>query len=79
WENSSLMDSFYFIPAPPPPSVESMQQVSVPEGAATTKLSIAPPHDETGSALLVTRNRCRHDRQTGFNRAEADRRAHVTR
>ncbi|MGO7861047.1 caspase family protein [Rhizobium ruizarguesonis] len=56
WENSSLMDSFYFIPAPPPPSVESMQQVSVPEGAATTKLSIAPPHDETGSALLVTLN-----------------------
>lgn len=56
WENSSLMDSFYFIPAPPPPSVESMQQVSVPEGAATTKLPIAPPHDETGSALLVTLN-----------------------
>ncbi|MGO8557558.1 hypothetical protein ACC724_37870, partial [Rhizobium ruizarguesonis] len=25
WENSSLMDSFYFITAPPPPSVESMQ------------------------------------------------------
>ncbi|MBY3182770.1 caspase family protein [Rhizobium sp. 25PS6] len=56
WENSSLMDSFYFIPAPPPPSVEPMQQVSVPEGAATTKLPIAPPHDETGSALLVTLN-----------------------
>ncbi|TBD11922.1 caspase family protein [Rhizobium ruizarguesonis] len=56
WENSSLMDSFYFIPAPPPPSVESMQQVSVPEGAATTKLPISPPHDETGSALLVTLN-----------------------
>ncbi|WP_017968518.1 caspase family protein [Rhizobium leguminosarum] len=56
WENSSLMDSFYFIPAPPPPSVESMQQVSVPEGAATTVLPIAPPHDETGSALLVTLN-----------------------
>ncbi|MBY5759849.1 peptidase [Rhizobium leguminosarum] len=56
WENSSLMDSFYFIPAPPPPSVESMQQVSVPEGAATTRLPIAPPHDETGSALLVTLN-----------------------
>ncbi|MGZ2434412.1 caspase family protein [Rhizobium redzepovicii] len=56
WENSSLMDSFYFIPAPPPPSVEPMQQVSVPEGAAATKLPIAPPHDETGSALLVTLN-----------------------
>ncbi|MEI1248078.1 caspase family protein [Rhizobium aouanii] len=56
WENSSLMDSFYFIPAPPPPSVEPMQQVSVPEGAATTKLPIAPPHDETGSALVVTLN-----------------------
>ncbi|MBY3238217.1 peptidase [Rhizobium laguerreae] len=56
WENSSLMDSFYFIPAPPPPSVEPMQQVSVPEGAATTRLPIAPPHDETGSALLVTLN-----------------------
>ncbi|RFB82305.1 peptidase [Rhizobium leguminosarum bv. trifolii] len=56
WENSSLMDSFYFIPAPPPPSVEAMQQVSVPEGAAATKLTIAPPHDETGSALLVTLN-----------------------
>jgi len=56
WENSSLTDSFYFIPAPPPPSVEPMQQVSVPEGAAATKLPIAPPHDETGSALLVTLN-----------------------
>ncbi|MBB4192150.1 TPR repeat protein [Rhizobium aethiopicum] len=56
WENSSLMDSFYFIPAPPPPSVEPMQQVSVPEGAAATQLPIAPPHDETGSALLVTLN-----------------------
>ncbi|ARQ12766.1 peptidase C14 caspase family protein (plasmid) [Rhizobium etli] len=56
WENSSLMDSFYFIPAPPPPSVEPMQQVSVPEGAAATRLPIAPPHDETGSALLVTLN-----------------------
>ncbi|MBX4940699.1 caspase family protein [Rhizobium binae] len=56
WENSSLMDSFYFIPAPPPPSVEPMQQVSVPEGAAATKLPIAPPHDETGAALLVTLN-----------------------
>lgn len=56
WENSSLMDSFYFIPAPPPPSVEPMQQASVPEGAAGTKLTIAPPHDETGSALLVTIN-----------------------
>ncbi|MBB4238967.1 caspase family protein [Rhizobium esperanzae] len=56
WENSSLMDSFYFIPAPPPPSVEAMQQVSVPEGATATKLPIAPPHDETGSALLVTLN-----------------------
>ncbi|WP_049736301.1 caspase family protein [Rhizobium ecuadorense] len=56
WENSSLMDSFYFIPAPPPPSVEAMQQVSVPEGAAATKLPIAPPHDETGSTLLVTLN-----------------------
>lgn len=55
-ENSSLMDSFYFIPAPPPPSVEAMQQVSVPEGAAATKLPIAPPHDETGSTLLVTLN-----------------------
>ena len=56
WENSSLMDSFYFIPAPPPPSVEPMQQASVPEGAAATQLMIAPPHDETGSALLVTIN-----------------------
>ncbi|OWV73966.1 peptidase [Rhizobium sp. R339] len=56
WENSSLMDSFYFIPAPPPPSVEPMQQASVPEGAAATPLMIAPPHDETGSALLVTIN-----------------------
>ncbi|UTS87806.1 caspase family protein [Rhizobium anhuiense] len=56
WENSSLTDSFYFIPAPPPPSVEPMQQVSVPEGAAATKLPIAPPHDETGAALLVTLN-----------------------
>ncbi|EJC78110.1 hypothetical protein Rleg10DRAFT_6841 [Rhizobium leguminosarum bv. trifolii WSM2012] len=56
WENSSLMDSFYFIPAPPPPSVEPMQQVSVPEDAASTKLPIAPPHDETGSTLLVTLN-----------------------
>ncbi|MBB3914794.1 caspase family protein [Rhizobium fabae] len=56
WENSSLTDSFYFIPAPPPPSVEPMQQASVPEGAAATKLTIAPPHDETGSALLVTIN-----------------------
>ncbi|OWV70537.1 peptidase [Rhizobium sp. R634] len=56
WENSSLMDSFYFIPAPPPPSVETMQQASVPEGAAATQLMIAPPHDETGSALLVTIN-----------------------
>ncbi|PDS45863.1 peptidase [Rhizobium anhuiense] len=56
WENSSLTDSFYFIPAPPPPRVEPMQQVSVPEGAAATKLPIAPPHDETGSALLVTLN-----------------------
>ncbi|MGO6993982.1 caspase family protein, partial [Rhizobium johnstonii] len=36
WENSSLMDSFYFIPAPTAPNVEPMQQVSVPEGAATT-------------------------------------------
>lgn len=56
WENSSLTDSFYFIPAPPPPSVEPMQQASVPEGAAATKLSIAPPHDKTGSALIVTLN-----------------------
>ena len=56
WENSSLTDSFFFIPAPPPPSVEPMQQVNVPEGVAATKLTIAPPHDETGSALLVTLN-----------------------
>ena len=56
WENSSLTDSFFFVPAPPPPSVEPMQQVNVPEGAAATKLTIAPPHDETGSALLVTLN-----------------------
>ena len=56
WENSSLTDSFYFRPAPPPPSVEPMQQVDVQAGTAIAALPIRPPHDETGAKLTVTLN-----------------------
>lgn len=56
WENSSLIDSFYFRPAPPAPSVLAMQQVSVQAGADAAALPISPPHSETGSSLLVTLN-----------------------
>jgi TPR repeat protein len=54
WENSSLVDNFYFLRAPPPPKVEPMQHVSVEPGATESKLLLRPPHDETGAELKVT-------------------------
>jgi len=54
WENSSLVDSFYFLKAPPPPQVEPMQHVSVEPGTTQSRLLLRPPHDDTGAELKVT-------------------------
>ncbi|MBB6487068.1 caspase family protein [Rhizobium lusitanum] len=56
WENSSLTDNFYFRPAPAPPSVDPMQQITVQAGSTTSDLPIIPPHNETGTTLTVTIN-----------------------
>lgn len=53
WENSSLLDSFYFFQAPSPPLLASLQQQTVPAGAADAKLSLEMPQAPTGAPLKV--------------------------
>ncbi|CDZ56641.1 Peptidase C14 caspase catalytic subunit p20 [Neorhizobium galegae bv. orientalis] len=54
WENSSLVDSFYFLKSPAPPKVEPMQQVSVAAGALSPQLALLAPRDQAGSDLTAT-------------------------
>lgn len=54
WENSSLIDSFYFFDAPKPPILAALQQQTVPAGAGSTPLSLEQPKAPSGSPLTVS-------------------------
>lgn len=54
WENSSLIDSFYFFDAPAPPILASLQQQTVPAGIASTPLALEQPKAPSGSPLTVS-------------------------
>ena len=53
WENSSLVDDVYLMPAPPGPSVQSMVHISIPPTEGSTPVHIPAPRRVTDEGLFI--------------------------